>query len=367
MAISKRWRRASVLLLVPFVVEFGFRALVGPLGLDASKIGACREFLRTGHLVAFEPRAHTVFQRPTWMPGVNEYGFSDEPWPIEREAGEFRVLCLGASTTESGNPKGRRGSFPYLLEPLLEERTGRPCRVMNGAISGWTTAEMVVAWFLLLRDFAPDVLVLHEAVSDLPPRFLRSFRPDYSHWRRPLPSSGVHGLERWLTASDLYVWFWLTRRGVPDIGELTSVPMGPRDRALNGPDLPEETARPFARNLESITRDARALGARVVLMTMPSKPGYSGPGAPRWTLGMQQHNELVRALARREGHDLVDAAQVFEARAAELAPEFLDLVHLSPAGNALKAELRAELLAPATEAPAASGAGLGPSLHDDAR
>jgi lysophospholipase L1-like esterase len=83
----------------------------------------------------------------------------------------------------------------------------------------------------------------------------------------------------------------------------------------------------------------------------------------RWAEGMRQHNGLVRALAQREGYDLVDAEEVFGQR-PELAREFLDGVHLTPAGNAVKAELLAELLAAAADTPSATGAG---SLDDDAR
>jgi lysophospholipase L1-like esterase len=335
-----------VLLALPFVLEFGFRAVQAMRGADTKRIENFRDFLLTGRPERYVSRAYTVFQRPSGKGFENSYGFSDRDWPLEREEGEVRILCLGGSTTESGNTMGQAGSYPRLLEAELERRTGRRHRVMNAGISGWTTAEMLASWFLLLRDFAPDVLVLHEGVNDLHARFQAGFLPDYSHWRRPMPSSGVHGLERWLVASDLYLWLRLRRGAVPNIMTVTSAP---QRRFKPTPDglLPPETARSFARNLASIARDAKASGTRVVLMTMPARPELLAPSiVALWRDGLDQHARLVRELCAREGYDLVDAALAFEEHAAELDVEFLDTVHLSPTGNAFKAKLLADCLVP---------------------
>jgi lysophospholipase L1-like esterase len=340
-SLRKKLAVASGVFLGLFVVlELAFRVLAAPLGIDRSGHEDYRRYLLDGHLGIYEPRPHTVYQHPRGGRDFNSFGFTDRAWSVEREPDETRILCLGGSTTEGGNPEGLVGSYPYLLEQLLEERAGRAFQVMNAGMSGWTSAEMLASWFLCLQDFAPDVLVLHEGVNDLEPRFRRDFRADYTHWRRPFVDPRVRGIERLLVRSELYLFARFRGAGVPTIVQLTSTPMRP---GLE-PRLEPETSAPFVRNLRSIARDARGRGARVVLMTMPHQPDYAGSRPDLWVDGLQEHNALVRELAAAESLDLVDAAAVFAERADELGKEFIDLVHVQPAGNRAKAELLADFL-----------------------
>lgn len=330
--------------------EVGFRVLGGPLGVDRARLAQYRRFLLRGHFDVYEPRPHTVYQHRRKGASFNSLGFSDREWPLERQPGVTRVLCMGGSTTEGGNLDGRRGSYPFLLEQVLEERSGKEYEVMNAGMSGWTSAEMLASWFLCLQDYAPDVLVLHEGVNDLEPRFRADFRPDYSHWRRPYPDTRVHGLQRLLAyTSELYLYTRLRSAKVPDIVGLTSTPLVHYEPAMEAGRLPPETARPFVRNLESIAHDARSRGVRVVLMTMPHGPEQERMVEPFWSYGIRENNALVRELAQREELELVDAAAHFAERSGELAPEFLDLVHVSPAANRVKAGLVADVLLSAPE------------------
>jgi hypothetical protein len=126
----------GVLVLVAAGAEAGFRAL-GPAEAR-EPLASLRNYLLTGRTRA-------------------------------RTSGVPRVACLGGSTTEGGNPQGRGGSYPPLLEVALEERTGRDFEVLNAGISSWTTNEMLVAWFLTIQDFQPDLVVLHEASAGAVP------------------------------------------------------------------------------------------------------------------------------------------------------------------------------------------------------
>jgi len=322
--------------LVCVGAELGFRML-SPRTALANK----RLYLLTGVLTEYEPRAYTNFQRPRNTKSTNALGFSDVAWSTGKTPGVPRILCLGGSTTESGNGKGRLVAYPYLLELVLEERTGRDFEVMNAGISGWTTAEMLVSWFLTLRDFDPDVLVLHEAVNDVEPRFLANFQPDYSHWRRPIQPHPVGTLESLLVrCSDLYVFLRLRAGYETNIMNLTSKP-GPREPLMSENRLPFRTSVAFRRNIASIARDARADGHQVLLMTLPTGP--EADTYPTWCCGIEQNNKHLRYLAEKQGYLLADAALAFQAR-PELQEHFIDLVHLDPEGNQAKAELIADAL-----------------------
>jgi lysophospholipase L1-like esterase len=331
----------GVVALVAIGAELGFRAL-GPADAE-QPIENLRHYLLSGRPRGYEPRAYTVYQRSSkdWFANAN--GFSDVPWTRARTPGVPRIACLGGSTTEGGNMQGYKGSYPKLLERELERRTGRDFEVLNAGLSGWTSAEMLVAWFLTIQDFQPDVVVVHEAVNDLEPRFLAGFEPDFSHWRRPMETHPVTGLERLLVrVSDLYLHLQLRSGRAPEILDITSDRSGPREPLLAEGKLPHETSLAFRRNILSMARSARADGREAVLMTLPTSPSVE-IGA-FWRYGVAENNQHLRELCAEHGFRLVDADAAFAAR-RELDAAFLDLVHLDPAGNQAKAELVADALA----------------------
>jgi lysophospholipase L1-like esterase len=319
--------------------ELGFRALATK-GTSAG-LESFRRYLLTGVMRGFEARAYTNYQRHS--PNSNAFGFLDHPWTRARTPGVPRIACLGGSTTESGNEQSSDGSYPRLLERTLEQRTGRDFEVLNAGVSGWTSAEMLVAWFLTLQDFAPDVVVLHEGVNDIPPRELADFRSDYSHWRKPIQTRAASGLERWLVrGSDLYVYYRLRAGRAPDIRLVSTDLSGPKEPLMDEGKLPHETSLPFRRNIASIARSAQADGRLVLLMTMPSSASASV--GEFWRYGIEENNRHLRELGAELGLVLVDAAQAFQAR-PELEQQFTDIVHLKPPGNQAKAELVADALA----------------------
>ncbi len=301
-----------------------------------------RQYLLSGEMRNYEARAYTVFQRPRSSSYGNSLGFGDREWPRTPTPGVPRILCMGGSTTESGNLSGAPGSYPRLLEPELEARTGRDFEVLNAGISGWSTAEMLVSWFLTLQDLAPDVLVLHEAVNDLDARFGAVFERDYSHWRRPIETRPSRGFERWLVrGSELYLRFLLRKGGPPDLLTASTYPRGELEPLLAEGKLPHATSLAFRRNIENVARSARAAGTLVVLMTMPTGPFDVGAF---WDHGIAENNQHLRELCAEHGFVLVDAARLFEAR-PEMTVHFTDKVHLEGPGNQFKAELVADGLA----------------------
>lgn len=340
--LRKLWIVLAVVAALAFGAELAFRLLAPRLGIDRAQIQALRDFLLRGELANYEPVAYTVFRRPRREP-FNSSGFNDVEWSRTKTPGVPRILCLGSSTTEGGNPSAREGSYPHFLERTLESRTGRDFEVLNAGISGWTSAEVLVAWFLNLQDLEPDLVVIHEGVNDLLPRFRADFRADYTHWRVPCSDSRASELVRLLAHSDLFLQLRLQRHGVPDIQTLTRTDPTRFEPLMKEGRLPSATAAAFHRNVASIARHARRLGAEVALMTMPWDP--TSDLDPVWAFGMAEHNRLLAELAAEQGYILVDAARAFEERASELAPEFLDFVHVTPRGNEVKAELVAEALA----------------------
>jgi lysophospholipase L1-like esterase len=325
-------------------LELSFRLLEGPLGVDRERLARFRGFVRTGgEQGQYEPRPHSLYVRSQEDPKVNSLGFLDEEFRREKTPGTLRIACLGSSTTEGGNAAQHEGSYPYFLGRILRERGGSPVETLNFGMSGWTSAEMLVNYVLVVQDFDPDLVLIHEAVNDVEPRAWPRFAADYSHyrrhWRDVLLSPAHRAL---LTVSDLFAVWQL--RGDEEFGLAAAVnqlPQGPY-RFADG-RLPPETAAPFKRNVRTIAEHVRVRGGHAALVTMPYDSSRA-KALPLFRAGLDEHNAILRELAREQDLLLVDLDALAHQRPERWRKEFLDLVHLTPEGNRLKAEAIADAL-----------------------
>jgi len=377
------WPRRLGLALGAFAMlllaaELGFRWLVVPRlrgdgreGVPSaeSSIQRARAWYVENRSEAYEPRAYVGFARPSSKPEVNELGFEGPEWVREKAPGTLRIVCLGGSTTASGNPLGLLGSYPYFLERRLRELSGRAVEVLNAGVSSWTTAEMLCAWFLSVQDFEPDLVILHEAVNDTEPRNWPGFRNDYSHYRVPWMGPQSSALQRWLiSVSDLYAW--RLERSAP----LTIVSITVREPSgsfcFADGRFDSATAYPYRRNTLSIGRSAHAQGAHVLLATLPSLPHGGDTDFERrrecYRYGISAHNQLMREIASEEGWMLCDLEQQMLQLGEAGAPLFIDLVHVTPQGNDYKALGIARTLLAEWDALRADAPGGDAAVHEPA-
>ncbi|MEM7309910.1 MAG: SGNH/GDSL hydrolase family protein [Planctomycetota bacterium] len=305
-----------------------------------------RGLVESGHAV-YEGRPHTSYGLIEGREDItNALGFRGPEWERPRNPGAPRIACLGASTTEGGNGEGLEGSYPHLLEEGLRVQTGLDFEVMNCGVSGWTTAESLVSWFLTLQDFRPDVVIVHHAVNDVMPRNSPGFTPDYRHWRGTWNEPHFGPFERTLIRfSDVYARYVVKNRA-PTLASMSTIRQPGELPFREHGKLPAETAHAYRRNLIAIGQSVETLGATMCLMTMPTKPPATPKAQAVFYYGIAEHNEIQRQLAAERGWLLVDAAQQFPVYPG-LKPDevFLDLVHLTRAGNTAKAALAgAELM-----------------------
>ncbi len=152
-------------------------------------------FLRLLHPQALVPRyvtggadgvranmAHVTFRQSTpevdVMLRYNAAGMRDDrpPPPLAKAPGECRVAVLGDSFFV-GFESATADSFASRLEAELSRR-GRPCRVLNFAVSGLGHAENLVVLERRARAYAPDlVLVSVHATDGLDNLRANLFRP----------------------------------------------------------------------------------------------------------------------------------------------------------------------------------------------
>jgi lysophospholipase L1-like esterase len=95
---------------------------------------------------------------------LNNAGFRGKDVKVPKPAGLYRIVCVGASTTEEGPSDD--ATYPALLEKKLTAAfPGHPIEVVNCGISGMSTIShlMRFADYLALE---PDLMVVYEGVND---------------------------------------------------------------------------------------------------------------------------------------------------------------------------------------------------------
>ena len=90
--------------------------------------------------------------------GNNRFGFNDKDYPLEREAGKFRMLVVSDSFNWAG---GKEGNYTALLENKFTEYYGIPqVEVINTGYPGTHTGEQLEMLKKFGLQYNPDLVVL---------------------------------------------------------------------------------------------------------------------------------------------------------------------------------------------------------------
>jgi lysophospholipase L1-like esterase len=331
------------------------------------------------------PHAHGVETPAVYA--VNAMGVRGREWSGPRAA-QYRVLCLGGSTTQNLLTQER-----HLWTTLLERRLGRlpdgrQAWVGNAGRSGLGTAEHVLQMRHLPDVYDPDHLVLLAGINDLSRRLAQA--DDYEPFAADRPDEQFHLTERafgvfpgslpqgrtgdsWLQRTR--VWrllrlakYQLVNRGQAEDREGDNLAAwrarraaGRRSAAL--PPL-EPALAEYRRNLRLIVAMARARGTPIVLLTQPVlwRAGLAeeekallwlgGAGDFRrvagaiyyepeaLAAGMDAYNRVLLEVCAETAADCVDLA----ARIPKTPEFFYDDCHFTDSAQPMVAEAVAEVI-----------------------
>ncbi len=325
---------------------------------------------------------------PNYREGANRHnalGYRGEEIPRPKPAGEFRIACLGGSTTYTGRVEDYRQAYPQLLERELHAR-GRPfVRVINAGGESWTSWESLVNLEFRVLDLEPDLIVDYDGINDVHARVVwppRAYRADNSGRRIPnvsqltAPSLAEHSTflrillvrsGRILPQADLSRNIdrappsWRAQRLWQQWRE-GSYPSGLFQRVGLAAIFEANPPVFFRRNLESLVAVARAHGAPTVLATFAASPEFGDAigSSPEYAAAIAEMNEVMRQVAEETGAHLFDFAAVMP-RGREF---FADSEHVNRRGSALKARLFADdLVAHGLVPPADGEATSGPRVE----
>lgn len=293
----------------------------------------------------------------------NALGFRGEEFPERKPEGEFRVFCLGGSTTYTSMVADPANAYPAQLQTQLHERDYPNVRVINAGADGWASYETLVSFEFRLLPLEPDLIVVYHGINDLLCRLVYpydAYRGDNSGSRATVSYTG---LAPWYASSD-FLRCVLIRRGV--VQSPMSLRLGftrPADTnrwweylaqasqhtypsgiflehpieemlSRNRPDY-------FARNMEHLIIIAKKHKVRVVLVTFFLSASVEHAfNAPAFHAAIQEQNELLADLGRRYDVDVYDFANAFP----DDPKYFVDSVHLNEDGAQLKARMIGDYL-----------------------
>jgi len=384
-----RWPRTLLLLLVSTVFAFLVAELAARFWLEhLADDGRFRRFAsldqlrermeQEGQSVSpYTPHRYIGYiPTPGYQRGRNHHnrrGYRGGPIPQPKPAGEFRIACLGGSTTYGSTVEDPQLAYPAQLEQELRSRGYPHVRVINAGAEGWASHESLVNLEFRVLDLAPDLVIVYHAVNDLNGRMVwpyEAFQGDNSGAVQHSP--GLNAAVPLLQQSTL-ARILLILSGKPShlalIGNFTVVPKTARywaflrqkSRGSYPSGYFEEVSimdmldhNPplyFRRNLENMVAVARAHDVQPVLATFAHCDRVSDDPvltSPEIVRGIHEHNQLIEELGAKLGVPVYRFADDFP----DDPRLFIGAVHLSAPGNRLKGRLFARYLIEAELIPA---------------
>ena len=337
----------TALLWTFLIGELGFRILINYIRISSYE-ATLNVISRIARGPVVRPKPYVMYIGTKSIQGNNNLGFHDLEREFKKKDGTTRIAALGGSTT-----KGRY-NYPSKLQAILSANYPNKYEVLNFGMNGWTTAESLINYALLVKEFRPDIVLIHHAINDAFPRLYKRMKPDYSHFRNVFCE---HCIEQPLKdiafLRSFKIYAYIRNKIVPvekniNYRELLVAHDDPSNPYLN--PLPYLTKKPrlylnprtdiFARNLRSLIDIISGDGAVPVLVTQPfskiSRPSISF----NWTLNIREravtsHNEAARFVADEKKVLLIDLDEQMTGR----EEYFTDPIHCTENGRKRKAEL----------------------------
>ena len=304
---------------------------------------------------------------PDFQRGKNRHnalGYRDDPIAIPKPEGEYRIVCMGGSTTYTSFVEDYKGSYPLLLQEALRGAGFAHVRVINAGTPAHSTFESLVNFEFRILDLDPDMIIIYHAVNDLMARLVwppSAYRGDASGsmqhsagFFQPVRiyerSNALRMALIALGLADSHAGLLRCFVNFPPSAQWQSFfrqykdgtyPSGLFKRVTPQAMLNANPPTYFRRNLEHLLVLAKYRGIQPVLCTFalcPEKPGHNSCEAMR--NGVGEHNRMIKEI----GDSLQVPVFDFAADFPNEARLFYDPDHVNARGAALKSKLIADFL-----------------------
>jgi len=306
---------------------------------------------------------------PNYRKGKNRHnslGYRGEEIVLPKPPGEFRIVCLGGSTTYTTGVKDYRMSYPYLLEKDLVKRGYDHVKVINAGTGSWASWESLINFEIRVLDLDPDMVIYYEAANDIMARLVwppEVYKGDNSGRRTPNASNLF--MPSIFEYSTLLRILMIRAEWIRPHGELErSVDKTPGTyygyqfilQKTKG-EYPKgifqktsalemlKTNKPiyYKRNLGDIAAIAKERGIKVFFATFAYSPLFTEEpkaSSEEFIYGYHDEEEAMREISKEQGIPLFDFGALFPKDRSY----YTDGIHANEKGSAMMAQLFADYI-----------------------
>ncbi len=174
--------KCQKLVLIVCSVFFTFVFLEIGMRIWINNFAGERRFLKYASLKQLEKKYSNIKPRwsvhrylghyptPDFKKGENKHnslGYRADEIAIPKPEGQFRIVCLGGSTTYTTSIENYQLSYPNLLEKELHERGFKNINVVNAGVGAYTSWESLINFELRALDLQPDMIIIYHSVNDI--------------------------------------------------------------------------------------------------------------------------------------------------------------------------------------------------------
>ena len=173
---SKKTGQKLLLSLCSFLITF--IVLEGGVRLWINHLARERQFLKYASLkqlqkkTRIKPRyipnrylGHTL--SPNYVKDENKHnalGYRSDEMTLVKPKGEYRIVCIGGSTTYTTEVDNYRMSYPFLLEENLEAAGYTHVRVVNASVGAYSSLESLINFETRVLELKPDMIIIYHTV-----------------------------------------------------------------------------------------------------------------------------------------------------------------------------------------------------------
>ena len=307
---------------------------------------------------------------PNYKKGKNKHnslGIRGEEILVPKPKDEYRIICVGGSTTYTSKVEDYKSSYPDLLEANLQKMGFTNVKVINAGVFSYTSYETLINLQLRLLDLKPNLIIIYHGVNDVHARLVwphEAYKGDNSGYRQSIYEQNLEHATSFWTYFNLgrIVKAHLTthqsnynkreRFGIAPTAKfyelryqrgMKTYPKGIFKEASVAEILKENSPKYFKRNLEFMVSAARENGVSVLLSTFAFCPDTIKPstyGFKPLKEAIEEHNQIIKEVSIDKAVPLIDFAELFPKDTSL----YIDDIHVNQKGSELKAFLFGEYL-----------------------
>jgi lysophospholipase L1-like esterase len=284
----------------------------------------------------------------------NQAGYRGESVSLTKDSGNIRLVFLGGSTTIQEGGISLLSTYPEQTKAALHsliEAESHQIEVINGALDGANSFDILQAYLFKYKYFQPDWVIIHSGFNDCAFYYDTIYYPDYTHLQLSLAVDHLNSFQRhsanFLLTFKMSAWFLIRyidkhfQSAEKLLKEATKhrehfpvwMSMSPEEA------LSEPRFNAFYNNIKTLAQNALMHQSKVVLVQMPYPSGhdyYSGI----FGKAIRQHNHFMANIGKELNIPVVTTADIGVPDSC-----FTDLIHVDSIGNALKGRAVAEKMA----------------------